>query len=120
MIRIEPVGTMCGQAFYSISALGKSVRFLPFSSSSKSPLACDSRQVVGSAAPRFPRCGGHSLVTFRASGLSDIAFFGVGCCMARPKETTIERIYREVTGRKMPPSVKRILLRKRNAKPKAA
>jgi len=32
--------------------------------------------------------------------------------MARPKETTIERIYREVTGRRMPPSVKRILLPK--------
>ena len=64
------------------------------------------------AAPRFPRCGRHFPVTFRASDLSDIAFFGVGCCMARPKETTIERIYREVTGRRMPPSVKRILLRK--------
>jgi len=64
------------------------------------------------AAPRFPRCGRHFPVTFRASGLFGIAFFGVGCCMAQPKETTIERIYREVTGRRMPPSVKRILLRK--------
>jgi hypothetical protein len=27
-------------------------------------------------------------------------------------ETTIERIFREVTGRRMPPSVRRILLRK--------
>jgi hypothetical protein len=27
------------------------------------------------------------------------------------RETTIERIYREVTGRKMPESIKRILLR---------
>jgi hypothetical protein len=35
------------------------------------------------------------------------------------RETTIERIYREVTGRRMPPSVKRILLRKRTVKPKA-
>ena len=32
--------------------------------------------------------------------------------MARRKETTIERIYREVTGNKMPAVVKRILLRK--------
>jgi hypothetical protein len=31
------------------------------------------------------------------------------------KETTIERIFREVTGRKMPPSIKHILLRKRKA-----
>jgi hypothetical protein len=31
------------------------------------------------------------------------------------RETPIERIFREVTGRKMPPSVKRILLRKRKA-----
>jgi hypothetical protein len=29
------------------------------------------------------------------------------------RETTIERLYREVTGRKMPLSVRRILLRKR-------
>ena len=29
------------------------------------------------------------------------------------KETTIERIYREVNGHKMPPSIKRILLPKR-------
>jgi hypothetical protein len=43
--------------------------------------------------------------------------FRVGCCMAaRPKETTIERIYREVTGNKMPAEVKRILLRKRKVK----
>jgi len=38
------------------------------------------------------------------------------------KKTTIERIYREVNGWKMPPSIKRILLpkrtRKRKAKPK--
>jgi len=32
--------------------------------------------------------------------------------MAQRKATTIERIYREVTGRKMPNSVKRILLPK--------
>lgn len=38
--------------------------------------------------------------------------------MARRKETTIERIYREVTGRKMSKAIKRILLRRRNAKPK--
>ena len=31
-------------------------------------------------------------------------------------ETPVERIYYEVTGRKMPPSVKRILLPKRTAK----
>jgi hypothetical protein len=36
--------------------------------------------------------------------------------MARCKETTIERIYREVTGNKMPAEVKRILLRKRKVK----
>jgi hypothetical protein len=40
--------------------------------------------------------------------------------MARRKETTIERIYREVTGRKMSKAIKRLLLRKRNAKPRAA
>jgi hypothetical protein len=40
--------------------------------------------------------------------------------MARRKETTIERIYREVTGRKMSEAIKRLLLRKRNAKPRAA
>jgi hypothetical protein len=40
--------------------------------------------------------------------------------MAQRKETTIERIYREVTGRKMSKAIKRILLRKRNAKPKTA
>lgn len=34
------------------------------------------------------------------------------------RETPIERIFREVTGRKMSPSVKRILLRKRKAKTK--
>jgi hypothetical protein len=28
------------------------------------------------------------------------------------RETPIERIFREVTGRKMPPAIKRILLRK--------
>jgi hypothetical protein len=32
--------------------------------------------------------------------------------MIQRKETTIERLFREVTGRKMPLSVKRILLRK--------
>jgi hypothetical protein len=35
-----------------------------------------------------------------------------------PRETPIERIFREVTGREMPQSVKRILLRKQMAKPK--
>ncbi len=36
--------------------------------------------------------------------------------VARPRaETPIERIFREVTGRKMPQSVKRILLPKRKA-----
>ena len=34
-------------------------------------------------------------------------------------ETPIELISREVTGRRMPPSVKRILLRKRKAKAKS-
>jgi hypothetical protein len=34
-------------------------------------------------------------------------------------ETLIERIYREETGNKMPPSLKRILLRKTTAKPKS-
>jgi hypothetical protein len=43
-----------------------------------------------------------------------------GCMPLRPRrETTIERIYREVTGRKMPPSVKRILLGKRKSKAKS-
>jgi (2Fe-2S) ferredoxin len=40
----------------------------------------------------------------------------LGCHMARRKETTIERIYREVTGNKMPAAVKRVLLRKRKVK----
>jgi hypothetical protein len=40
----------------------------------------------------------------------------LGCCMARRKETTIERIYREVTGNKMPAAVKRVLLPKRKVK----
>jgi hypothetical protein len=34
------------------------------------------------------------------------------------RETPIQRIFREVMGRKMPPSVMRILLRKRRAKTK--
>jgi hypothetical protein len=34
------------------------------------------------------------------------------------RETPIERLFREVMGRKMPPSVVRILLRKRRAKAK--
>jgi hypothetical protein len=34
-------------------------------------------------------------------------------------ETLIERIYREETGNKMPPSIKRILLRKTTAKRKS-
>ena len=38
-------------------------------------------------------------------------------CPPKPRlETPIERIYYEVTGRKMPPSVKRILLSKPTAK----
>jgi hypothetical protein len=32
------------------------------------------------------------------------------------RETTIERIYREVMGRKMPPAIRHILLRKRKPK----
>jgi hypothetical protein len=36
--------------------------------------------------------------------------------MPQRKETTIERIYREVTGKKMPAEVKGILLRKRKVK----
>ncbi len=36
-----------------------------------------------------------------------------GCDMARRKETTIERIYREVNGNNMPAAVKRVLLPKR-------
>ena len=36
--------------------------------------------------------------------------------MVRRKETTIERIYRELTGKKMPVGVKRILLPKRSVK----
>jgi len=35
--------------------------------------------------------------------------------MAHRKKTPIERIYREVTGYRMPQSIKRILLRKRTA-----
>jgi len=40
--------------------------------------------------------------------------------MGRRKETTIERIYREVTGRTMSPAIKQILLPKRKVKKKAA
>src|ERR1700730_16766828 len=36
--------------------------------------------------------------------------------MAHRKETTIERVYREVTGNRMPAAVKRILLPKRRVK----
>jgi hypothetical protein len=36
--------------------------------------------------------------------------------MARRKETTIERIYREVTGNRMPAAVKRVLLPRRKVK----
>jgi hypothetical protein len=39
--------------------------------------------------------------------------------MGPRKETTIERIFREVSGHKMPPSIRRILLRKPTAKRKA-
>ena len=49
------------------------------------------------------------VVTFRASCLSGVAL-GRGVLMARRKETTIERIFREVTGRKMSQAIKRILL----------
>jgi hypothetical protein len=38
--------------------------------------------------------------------------------MAQHKETTIERIYREVTGRKMTEAIKRVLLPKRSPKRK--
>ena len=38
------------------------------------------------AAPRFPRCGRHFPVTFRASGLSGIAFFGMGAAGRDPKK----------------------------------
>jgi hypothetical protein len=40
--------------------------------------------------------------------------------MARKKETPIERIYREVTGRKMTWVIKRVLLPKRTPKRKGA
>jgi hypothetical protein len=36
----------------------------------------------------------------------------------KPRETPIERIFREVTGREMPQSVRLILLRKPRAEPK--
>jgi hypothetical protein len=39
--------------------------------------------------------------------------------MGPRKETTIERMYREVNGHKMPPSIKRILLPKRRCNRKA-
>jgi hypothetical protein len=39
--------------------------------------------------------------------------------MGPAKKPPIERIFREVTGHKMPPSVRRILLRKPTAKRKA-
>jgi hypothetical protein len=65
-------------------------------------------------AETFLRIGNPLLevVTFRASCLSGVAFWGRGSHMAQRKETTIERIYREVTGNKMPTAVKRALLPK--------
>jgi len=42
-----------------------------------------------------------------------------GYCMARPRrprKTPIERIYRKVTGKKMPLAVKRILVKSRKPK----
>jgi hypothetical protein len=77
----------------------------------KSSLAYDTRHVVrcGSPIPEVRKTFSCHVSCVRPLWYS---IFGVGCCMARPKETTIERIYREVTGRRMPPSVKRILLPK--------
>jgi hypothetical protein len=55
-------------------------------------------------------------VTFRASMLSDVLFFcpSGGGYMPRkpPRETPIERMFREASGYKMPASIRRILLRK--------
>jgi hypothetical protein len=59
------------------------------------------------------------LSQFGASSTSGVAFLQFGRCYIGSRtrnETTIERIFREVTGRRMPPSTKRILLRKWNAK----
>jgi hypothetical protein len=53
------------------------------------------------------------IATFRAFASQRCSILRLGCRMARRKETTIERIYREVTGNKMPAAVKRILLPKR-------
>jgi hypothetical protein len=62
-------------------------------------------------------------VTFRASRVTAVHFrgpFGRNAMNPRRRlETPIERIYREVNGRDMPPAIKRILLRKPKAKPKA-
>jgi hypothetical protein len=58
-------------------------------------------------------------VTIRASRTSGVAFLQFGSCYMGSrtrKQTTIERIFREVTGRRMPPSTMRILLRKWKAK----
>ncbi len=56
-------------------------------------------------------------VTFRASCTAGVILRYPFVRYGMPRrETTIERIFREVMGRKMPPSVKRILLRKRKAK----
>ena len=51
----------------------------------------------------------------RALGCSILS---LGVLHGPPKKTPIERIYREVTGYRMPQSIKRILLRKRTAKRK--
>jgi hypothetical protein len=56
-------------------------------------------------------------VTFRASGRSGVLFqrkMEPLANMGTRRETTIERLYREVNGHKMPPSIKRILLPKRS------
>jgi hypothetical protein len=59
------------------------------------------------------------VVQFRASCIRGVAFWDWRCCMGTLKETPIERIYRKVTGYKMPQSVRRILLRKPTSKRKA-
>jgi hypothetical protein len=65
----------------------------------------------------------HPPVTFRACCPWGVVFSCPPCEGPTPHkahpETPIERIFREVTGRRMPPSVKRILLRKRKAKAKS-
>ena len=72
------------ETLYITSGLGESLRCLP--SSSSSPRLRTTLAMSCAAAPRYPRCGRHFPVTFRASGLSGIAFSAWGAAWRDPKK----------------------------------